>query len=225
MVNPRVINETHFQWRRVRNSQVASYFTPTITVQGAFTTGGSNSGVVGDHQDIFELQNYSTATAAATPYALEPVCVPIRDANYSTAGSNGNYFFESIDQYLAQTPAQYQAAVIQNPLARAILFDGALFYQDDWRFKPNLTLSYGLRFETQNAFATMLIGDRVFRSAWAPGHMGNTPPKTVVRGGYGWFYDRFTVPNSFGSSTGHTLHHASDPPKWDQSAELCDQQS
>src|ERR1700722_11368157 len=26
VVNPRVINETHFQWRRVRNSQVASYF-------------------------------------------------------------------------------------------------------------------------------------------------------------------------------------------------------
>ena len=45
VVNTRVINETHFQWRRVRNSQVASYFTPTVTVQGAFTNGGSNSGV------------------------------------------------------------------------------------------------------------------------------------------------------------------------------------
>ena len=32
--------------------------------------------------------------------------------------------------------------------------------------------------------------------------MGNTPPKTVLRAGYGWFYDRFTVPNSFSSSTG-----------------------
>src|ERR1700733_10947581 len=56
VVNPRVINETHFQWRRVRNSQVASYFTPTVTVQGAFTTGGSNSGAARDHQDLFELQ-------------------------------------------------------------------------------------------------------------------------------------------------------------------------
>ena len=72
VVNPRVINETHFQWRRVRNSQAASYFTPTVTVQGAFTTGGSNSGVAQDHQDIFELQNYSTATAGATPYDLGP---------------------------------------------------------------------------------------------------------------------------------------------------------
>jgi hypothetical protein len=202
VVNPRVINETHFQWRRVRNSQVASYFTPTVTVQGAFTTGGSNSGVAKDHQDIFELQNYSTATAGSHTIRFGTRLRAYRDANYSTAGSNGNYLFTSIDQYQAQTPAQYQATVIQNPLARALLFDGALFYQDDWRTKPNLTLSYGLRFETQNRIHDHADWGPRFSLAWAPGHVGKTPPKTVVRAGYGWFYDRFTVPTSFFSSTG-----------------------
>jgi hypothetical protein len=202
VVNPRVINETHFQWRRVRNSQVASYFTPTVTVQGAFTTGGSNSGVARDHQDIFELQNYSTATAGSHTLRFGARLRAYRDANYSTAGSNGNYLFTSIDQYLAQTPAQYHVTVIQNPLARAILFDGALFYQDDWRARPNLTMSYGLRFETQNRIRDHADWGPRFSVAWAPGHVGKTPPKTVVRGGYGWFYDRFTVPNSFASSTG-----------------------
>jgi hypothetical protein len=202
VVNPRVINETHFQWRRVRNNQVASYVTPTVTVQGAFTTGGSNSGVARDHQDIFELQNYSTATARSHTIRFGTRLRAYRDANYSTAGSNGNYLFTSIDQYLAQTPAQYQATVIQNPLARALLFDAALFYQDDWRARPNLTVSYGLRFETQNRIHDHAdLGPRI-SFAWAPGHLGKTPPKTVVRGGYGWFYDRFTVPNSFNSSTG-----------------------
>ena len=202
VVNPRVINETHFQWRRVRNSQVASYFTPTVTVQGAFTTGGSNSGVAKDHQDVFELQNYSTATAGSHTIRFGTRLRAYRDANYSTAGSNGNYLFTSIDQYQAQTPAQYQATVIKNPLARAILFDGALFYQDDWRTKPNLTLSYGLRFETQNRIHDHADWGPRFSLAWAPGHVGKTPPKTVVRAGYGWFYDRFTVPTSFFSSTG-----------------------
>ncbi len=202
VVNPRVINETHFQWRRVRNSQVASYFTPTVTVQGAFTNGGSNSGVAKDHQDIFELQNYSTATAGSHTIRFGTRLRAYRDANYSTAGSNGNYLFTSIDQYQAQTPAQYQATVIKNPLARAILFDGALFYQDDWRTKPNLTLSYGLRFETQNRIHDHADWGPRFSLAWAPGHVGKTPPKTVVRAGYGWFYDRFTVPTSFFSSTG-----------------------
>src|ERR1700723_2758610 len=202
VVNPRVINETHFQWRRVRNSQVASYFTPTVTVQGAFTTGGSNSGVAKDHQDIFELQNYSTATAGSHTIRFGTRLRAYRDANYSTAGENGNYLFTSIDQYLAQTPAQYQATVVQNPLAPAILFAGALFSQDAWRAKPNLTLSYGLRFETQNRIRNHADWGPRVSFAWAPGHLGKTPPKTVVRAGYGWFYDRFTVPTSFASFTG-----------------------
>src|ERR1700691_2615734 len=202
VVNPRVINETHFQWRRVRNSQIASYLTPTVTVQGAFTTGGSNSGIAEDHQDIFELQNYSTAPAGRHTIRFGTRVRAYRDANYSTSGLNGNYFFESIDQYLAKAPAQYQATIVANPLVHALLFDGALFYQDDWRWKPNLTLSYGLRFETQSRIHDHAdFGPRV-SLAWAPGHMGKTPPKTVLRAGYGWFYDRFTVPNSFSSSTG-----------------------
>ncbi len=150
VVNPRVINETHFQWRRIRNGQVADYFTPTVTVQGAFTNGGSSSGVARDHQDVFELQNYTTATAGNHTIRFGTRLRAYRDANYSTAGSNGTYFFESIPQYLAKTPYQYQATVVNTPLARALLFDGSLFYQDDWRWKPNLTLSYGLRFESQN---------------------------------------------------------------------------
>jgi hypothetical protein len=202
VVNPRVLNETHFQWRRVRNDQAASYFTPTVTVQGAFTTGGSNSGVAQDHQDIFELQNYFTATADSHTIRFGTRLRSYRDADYSTAGSNGNYLFTSVDQYLAQTPAQYQATLIRNPLARALLFDGALFYQDDWRTRPNLTLSYGLRFETQNRIHDHADFGPRFSLAWAPGHVGKTPPKTVVRAGYGWFYDRFSVPNSFSSSTG-----------------------
>jgi len=202
VVNPRIINETRFQWRRVRNNQVASYFTPTVTVQGAFTDGGSNSGVVRDHQDIFELQNYSTATAGAHTIRFGTRLRAYRDANYSTSGNNGNYIFQSLSHYVAQTPDQYQATVTSNPLARVLMFDGALFYQDDWKWKPNLTLSYGLRYEGQNRIHDHADWGPRFAVAWAPGPVGKTPSKTVFRAGYGWFYNRFTVPNSFNSSNG-----------------------
>jgi hypothetical protein len=202
VVNPHLINETHFQWRRVRNDQIASYLSPTVTVQGVFTDGGNNSGVVQDHQDIFELQNYSTANAGSHTLRFGTRLRAYRDANDSTSGANGNYIFQSIGHYLAGTPDQYQATVVNNPLARVLMFDGALFSQDDWRWKPNLTLSYGLRFEGQNRIHDHADWAPRFAVAWAPGHPGKTPPKTVVRAGYGWFYDRFTVPNSFSSSTG-----------------------
>jgi carboxypeptidase family protein len=71
-------------------------------------------------------------------------------------------------------------------------FDGALFLQDDWRIRPNVTLSTGLRYETQNN-----LGDHADLAprvgiAWAlDGGGKNKSPKTVLRGGYGIFYDRF----------------------------------
>jgi hypothetical protein len=72
--------------------------------------------------------------------------------------------------------------------------DGALFIQDDWRIKPNLTLSSGLRYETQNN-----LGDHADLApriglAWGIDANGkNKSPKTVLRLGYGIFYDRFTA--------------------------------
>ena len=202
VVNSHLINETHFQWRRVRNQQIAGFTAPTITVQGAFIDGGSNSGTVKDHQDIFELQNYSTTSLGKHTIRFGTRLRAYRDANESTSGSNGNYIFQSPTQYVAQAPAQYQATVIKNPLARALLFDASLFYQDEWHWKPNLTLSYGLRYEGQNYIHDHADFGPRLAIAWAPGHPGTGSPKTVLRVGYGWFYDRFTVPNFFSSSTG-----------------------
>ncbi|MCU1323492.1 MAG: Cna domain protein [Acidobacteriaceae bacterium] len=202
VVNSHLINETRFQWRRIRNEQTPSYFTPTVTLQGGFTTGGSNAGVVQDHQDIFEFQNYSTASSGNHTIRFGTRLRLYRDVNYSTSGANGNYLFNSVSQYLAKAPAQYQVAVIKNPIAQALLFDGALFFQDDWRWKPNLTVSYGLRLEGQNRIHNHTDWAPRLSLAWAPGSLGKTPPKTVLRAGYGWFYNRFLVPGSFSSITG-----------------------
>jgi hypothetical protein len=158
--------------------------------------------MVRDHQDIFELQNYSTATAGSHTIRFGTRLRAYRDANYSTSGSNGSYIF-SRDQYESGgMPSLYRGTVINNPLARALLFDGALFYQDDWRWRPNLTFSYGLRYEGQNRIRDHADWAPRIALAWAPGNPGKAPAKTVLRAGYGWFYDRFSVPNSFSSVTG-----------------------
>lgn len=204
VVNAHLLNETRFQWRRIHNDQTPSYLTPTVTVQGAFTTGGNNQGTIQDHQDIFEFQNVSTATFGYHTMRFGTRLRAYRDANDATSRANGYYLFDSVSQYLARTPAQYQATVISNPLARALVFDGALFFQDDWRWKPNLMFSYGLRFEGQNRIHDHADWAPRFSFAWAPAHSGNKPATTVLRAGYGWFYDRFTVANTFGSANSGT---------------------
>jgi len=76
------------------------------------------------------------------------------------------------------------------PATAITYWDTGLYVQDDWRVRPNFTLSSGLRFETQNAIHDK--GDWAPRLGFAWGVGGRTaPPKVVIRGGYGIFYDRF----------------------------------
>ncbi|MFN7921972.1 MAG: carboxypeptidase regulatory-like domain-containing protein [Bryobacteraceae bacterium] len=71
--------------------------------------------------------------------------------------------------------------------------DLGLFFADDWRAKPNLTLSLGLRVETQNNISARAnLGPR-FGLAWAPRRSARA--KTVIRAGSGLFYDRFALGN------------------------------
>lgn len=78
-----------------------------------------------------------------------------------------------------------------DPEARAKQIDFGAFIQDDWRLRPSLTISLGMRYDIQtNARKTLNLGPRV-AFAWSPNLKGNQPPQTVVRGGFGIFYDRF----------------------------------
>ena len=83
-----------------------------------------------------------------------------------------------------------------SPVVNVGQVDAGLFAGDDWRLKPNLTLSLGLRYETQANIHDH--GDFAPRLgfAWAPGATSNSSrPKTVVRGGFGVFYYRFSEQN------------------------------
>ncbi|HWE51599.1 MAG TPA: TonB-dependent receptor [Bryobacteraceae bacterium] len=100
----------------------------------------------------------------------------------------------SMSQILAQGcgPSQFTlSSGIPVQLVRQL--DLGLFVQDDWRFRPNLTVSAGLRYETQNNIHDHLdLGPRI-AVAWAPGGNNTTrgSAKTVIRAGWGVFFTRF----------------------------------
>ena len=83
-----------------------------------------------------------------------------------------------------------------NPLAEVGQVDLGAFIGDDWRVRPNLTLSLGLRWETQTNIHDWRDWAPRIGFAWAPGQSKNNPrPKLVVRGGFGMFYDRLSEGN------------------------------
>jgi len=96
VLNAKTINETRFQYVRDRNNQAARSTDPTVTVQGAFTGGGSNIGTVRDNQDRFEFENYTTSAHGAHSLKFGGRVRVTRDAMYSNSGFNGNYIYSSL---------------------------------------------------------------------------------------------------------------------------------
>jgi len=87
-----------------------------------------------------------------------------------------------------------------NPEAKVSQTDLGAFIQDEWRIKPNFTMTLGLRYERQtNISSNFNFAPRIF-FAWAPGGTsvgtgpggppGASQPKMVIRAGVGFFYDR-----------------------------------
>jgi len=72
-------------------------------------------------------------------------------------------------------------------------FDIGLYLNDDWRLRPNLTLSLGLRYENQTNISDNGNFAPRFGFAWGMDAHGSTPAKTVLRGGFGIFYSRIPL--------------------------------
>ena len=120
---------------------------------------------------IVAYQAMAQALASANPQAAVAAAI---------ANGNGPSFY-SLNYNTAGTAAVH-----------ANWFDAALFVQDDFRLRPNISVSYGLRFETQNNLGDHADFAPRIGIAWGiDGHGKNKSPKTILRLGYGIFYDRF----------------------------------
>ncbi|MCA1630737.1 MAG: TonB-dependent receptor, partial [Acidobacteria bacterium] len=76
-----------------------------------------------------------------------------------------------------------------DPLADVSQTDVGLFVQDDWRVRPNFTLSGGLRYENQTNISSSFNFAPRLSFAYSLGK-AQARPKTVLRGGVGVFYSR-----------------------------------
>ncbi len=240
ILSPALMNETRFQYIRSRSQQDGNNTIPTLFVQDAFISGGSQIGLAHNDDDRWELQNYSTWTKGRhiLRFGLRLRGVKIND--FSPQNFGGTFTFSGGDAPLLDANNQIvlddEGHQVFGPITslerfrRTLLFQGdpnmralgggvtqfsiaggnpeasvsqtdlGAFVQDEWRVRPNLTFTLGMRYERQtNISSNYNFAPRAF-FAWAPGgtSVGAGPgapasssPKMVIRGGMGVFYDRF----------------------------------
>jgi uncharacterized membrane protein YgcG len=199
----KVVNETRFQYLRDETTQTPDSTAPSIMVPLAFNGGGYSAGLVNDNTNQYEFQNYTSIQFTKHFLKFGARLRGYTDGNSSTGGFNGTYVFPSIQAYintLQGVPSANQFTVTANPanttlaanpFVRVSQVDVGLYIQDDWRVRPNITLSYGLRFESQDNISNHADWAPRLGFAWGIGGGGKTAPKTVLRAGFGIFYDRF----------------------------------
>ena len=243
ILSPVLMNETRFQYIRIRGEQDGNNVIPTIVVQDAFIAGGSQVGLAHNNEDRWELQNYSTWTKGPHILRFGARLRGVKITDFSPQNFGGTFTFSGGDAPLLDANNQLVLDAHGDPVLvsitsleryrRTLLFQGnpnmrllgggvtqfsiaggnpeasvtqadlGVFIQDEWRIRPNLTLTAGLRYERQtNISSNDNFAPRLF-FAWAPGgtSVGGGPgapsssasssPRMVIRGGIGIFYDRF----------------------------------
>ena len=196
VLSPVLLNETRFQYIRNRSRQQGNNSIPTIVVQEAFISGGSQIGLAHNDEDRWELQNYSTWTTGhhILRFGLRLRGVHITDFSPQNFGgtftfSGGNAPQLDADNQIVRD-ANGDAVLIPitsiERFRRTLLFQGRSdmrangggatqfslaggnpeasvrqidlggFFQDEWRIRPNLTFTAGLRYERQTNISSNL---------------------------------------------------------------------
>jgi Carboxypeptidase regulatory-like domain/TonB-dependent Receptor Plug Domain/TonB dependent receptor len=189
-------------------------FSPELVVPGIATMDGSLGVISEDILTWNSYQFYDDAFLTRGTHSLKFgfAWEHMQDYEFSGAGANGSFTFPSLAGFLQNQPA---TVTLDDPTStRAIYVHQTLFgayVQDDWHWRSNLTLNFGMRYEpvtlpteAHNTFAvlttltspvetpvkTLWASNQTLRNfqprigfAWDPFRNG----KTAVRGGFGIF--------------------------------------
>jgi hypothetical protein len=187
VIGKKYFNELRFQARWLTTEARSVSLGQTILVPGAFNDGSAQrSG--GRRQLEFEL-------ADNVDYAMEKhgirFGVQMEAGGYrSNERTNpfGTFQFADLEAYEAGQPTQFTQR-IGDPRVEYRQYQFGWYFQDDYRLRKNLTISYGVRHEFQNHVSGKLNLAPRFGFVWSPKKNGSI----TLRGGAGIFYDWFAA--------------------------------
>jgi hypothetical protein len=194
-----------------------------FNTQNSYELQNYTTSVHGGHTVKFGVRTRTQSTDSVSPQNYNGTFIfagglaPQLNSNYQpvldASGQPVLIQIQSIDRYqrtLQLQQAGYSPAQIRTLGGGATQFsitagipeisgnqtDVGLFLGDDWKLRSNLTLNLGLRYEAQTNIHDLRDWAPRIGLAWAPGGTAKKQPKTVLRAGFGMFYDRFSLSNT-----------------------------
>jgi len=197
-IGSRFVNQIRFQYSALTPNAMPSTMRPGVIVGSSRGTtlpvaSGFIAGAAGFPETRAEhrLQWSETFSAQWGRHMLKlgADVMHLRSATRQLHLFFGFYNFPSFGDFVASAPSRYRQRIgePEQPIHNTIL--GA-FLQEEWRIRPNLTLSLGVRYDRE----TLLDRDRNnvgprLAIAWAP----SRSTKTAIRSGIGVFYNRILL--------------------------------
>lgn len=151
---------------------------------GTLVAGSSTSGASDRSENRFQAQDALSWIAGSHSLKFGGDFQHIRSTFIDLEDASGTFTFASAADFLANAPSRFRQNFQTESKQNNTYF--GVFVQDEWRLKPNLTVSYGLRYENESIVRDRNNFGPRFALAYDPFKSG----KTVIRAGAGIFYNR-----------------------------------
>ena len=186
----RLINQLRFQHSRLlpRNRGLSDSVgvvidEPTRVVAGAFT-GSDSAPAFSRLERRLQLQENLSYYRGNHLMKIGFDLQVVRSNFVDRFATGGLYEFATVEDFQANLPSRFLQRFDTESRAGNTVF--GLFVQDEWKMRANLTVSFGLRWDRESILADRDNFSPRLAIAWDP----SGASKTVVRAGFGIFYNR-----------------------------------
>lgn len=195
-----LVNQLRFQYSRLTPAIVAEGGSadPVVLItindplpstdqsarSGTLIAGSSTTGATDRKENRFQIQDVISYATGSHSLKFGADVQQIKSTFIDLSDASGTFNFSSAGDFLAGIPSRYRHNFQTQSVQRNTYV--GFFGQDEFRLAPNLTFSFGVRWEDEtiirdrNNFAPRVA------AAWDPFKSG----KTVIRVGAGIFYNR-----------------------------------
>jgi hypothetical protein len=203
ILSSRMVNSARFQFSRLTPADAPPSDTPVVLIdiddprdvigdpsanpltrRGNLLAGSSNTGGVDRREDRYQIQETLNYVRGPHTLRIGADAQIIRSRFVDLSDATGTFTFATVAAFLANRPSRYEHRFFTESELRNTY--AGIFVQDDWKLRQNLTVSAGLRWDNETILDDRNNFGPRLSFAWDPLKTN----KTVLRGGYGVFYNR-----------------------------------